>query len=75
MAVSSWLLSNILGVLVIIVLAVFLYGVFMDYVFADLAVGTDPRVATVGPCIAAGLVSSIAGGFLTARMKVWLERE
>ena len=47
----------------------------MDYVFADIAVGTDPRVATVGPCIAAGLVSSIAGGFLTARMKVWLETE
>jgi hypothetical protein len=75
MALSSWLLSNVLGILLVLMMAVFLYGIFMTYVFVDIAASTDPRVASIGPCLAAGLVSSIVGGFLTARMRVWLETE
>jgi hypothetical protein len=75
MAVSSWLLSNVLGLLLVLVMAIFLYGVFMTYVFGEIAAETDPRVASIGPCLAAGLISSIVGGFLTSRMRVWLEKE
>ena len=75
MAFSSWLLSNVLGILLVLTLAVFLYGIFSTYIFQDLAVGTDPRVASLGPCVAAGLIASIAGGFITARLRVWLETE
>lgn len=75
MAMSSWLLSNILGILLVLMMAVFLYGIFMTYVFTDIAAETDPRVASVGPCLAAGLISSIVGGFLTSRLRVWLEKE
>ncbi len=75
MAVSSWLLSNVLGILLVLVMAIFLYGIFMTYVFGEIAAGTDPRVGSIGPCLAAGLVSSIVGGILTARMRLWLEKE
>lgn len=75
MAVSSWLLSNVLGILLVLTLAVFLYGVFADLFSASISPGTDPRVASLGPCLAAGLIASIIGGFLTARLRVWLERE
>jgi hypothetical protein len=74
-AVSSWLLSNVLGILLVLTLAVFLYGIFADLFSSSINPGTDPRVASIGPCLAAGLISSIIGGFLTARMRVWLERE
>lgn len=75
MALSSWLLSNILGILLVMMLALFLYGVFAEYVFSGLSTGTDPRMTTMGPCIAAGLVASIVGGFITARLRLWLETE
>jgi type IV secretory pathway VirB6-like protein len=74
-AFSSWLLSNILGVLLVMVLAVFLYGIFSSYIFQNVGASTDWRVTSIGPCIAAGLIASIFGGFLTARMRVWLETE
>ena len=74
MAVSSWLISNILGILLVMVLAMFLYGVFNE-IFASAASGSDPRITTMGPCIAAGLVASMVGGFLTARLRAWLETE
>ena len=75
MALSSWLLSNILGLILVMVIALFLYGVFADVFYQVLPFGTDPRMATLGPCVVAGLVASILGGFLTARLRVWLERE
>jgi hypothetical protein len=75
MAVSSWLLSNILGIILVMTLAIFLYGIFAEIFYEALPPGGDPRMATLGPCIAAGLIASILGGFLTARMRVWLERE
>lgn len=75
MAASSWLLSNILGIILVMTLAIFLYGILAELFYAALPTGSDPRLATLGPCIAAGLIASIVGGFLTARMRVWLERE
>lgn len=75
MAFSSWLLSNVLGIILVMSLAIFLYGLLAGVFYQYLPPGMDPRVATIGPCIVAGLVASIAGGFLTARMRVWLERE
>ena len=75
MAFTSWLLSNILGIILVMTLAIFLYGVFAEIFYGTLPAGTDPRAATLGPCIVAGLIASIVGGFLTARMRVWLERE
>jgi hypothetical protein len=75
MAFSSWLLSNILGIILVMTLALFLYGVFAEIIYEALPAGTDPRAATLGPCVVAGLIASIVGGFLTARMRVWLERE
>ena len=75
MAASSWLLSNILGIILVMTLAIFLYGILTELFYAALPPGSDPRLATLGPCIAAGLIASIVGGFLTARMRVWLERE
>lgn len=75
MAFSSWMLANILGIILVMTLAIFLYGV-LSGIFADaIPPGTDPRMATLGPCIVAGLIASIVGGFLTARMRVWLDRE
>jgi hypothetical protein len=74
MAFSSWFISNILGILLVMVLAMFLYGIFTE-VFAAAASGSDPRITTMGPCIAAGLVASLIGGFLTARLRAWLETE
>ena len=75
MAASSWLLSNILGIILVMTLAIFLYGILTELFYTALPPGSDPRLATLGPCIAAGLIASIVGGFLTARMRVWLERE
>ena len=75
MAFTSWLLSNILGIILVMTLAIFLYGVFAEMFYSALPAGSDPRLATLGPCIVAGLIASIVGGFLTARMRVWLERE
>ena len=75
MAFSSWLLANILGVLLVLVMAIFLYGIFSSYIFQNVGASTDWRVASLGPCVAAGLVASILGGFLTARMRAWLEVE
>ncbi len=75
MAFTSWLLSNILGIILVMTLALFLYGIFAEVFYEALPPGTDPRAATLGPCIVAGLIASIVGGFLTARMRVWLERE
>ncbi len=74
MAFSSWLVSNILGILLVMVLAMFLYGILTN-VFAGAAAGSDPRIATIGPCVAAGLIASIVGRFLTARLRMWLETE
>ncbi len=75
MAFSSWLLSNVLGIILVMTLAIFLYGIFAEIFYEALPPGSDPRMATIGPCVAAGLIASIIGGFLTARMRVWLERE
>ena len=75
MAFFSWFLSNVLGIILVMTLAIFLYGIFAELFYETLPAGTDPRAATIGPCIAAGLIASIIGGFLTARMRVWLERE
>lgn len=75
MAFSSWLLSNVLGIILVMSIAIFLYGILAGIFYEALPPGTDPRMATIGPCITAGLVASIVGGFLTARMRVWLERE
>jgi len=75
MAFSSWLLSNVLGIILVMTLAIFLYGIFAELFYEALPSGSDPRMATIGPCVAAGLIASIMGGFLTARMRVWLERE
>ena len=75
MAFSSWALSNVLGLILVMVLAIFLYGIMAQIFFEAVPPGTDPRVATLGPCIVAGLVASIVGGFLTARLRVWLETE
>jgi ABC-type multidrug transport system permease subunit len=75
MAFSSWLLSNVLGILLVLTLAVFLYGLFAELFSASVSPGSDPRISSIGPCLAAGLIASIIGGFLTARMRVWLERE
>jgi hypothetical protein len=75
MAFTSWLLSNILGIILVMTLAIFLYGVIAEIFYTSLPSGTDPRAATLGPCIVAGLIASIVGGFLTARLRVWLERE
>jgi len=75
MAFFSWLLSNVLGIILVMTLAIFLYGIFAELFYEALPPGTDPRMATIGPCVAAGLIASIVGGFLTARMRVWLERE
>lgn len=76
MAFTSWLLSNVLGILLVMVLAVFLFGILATYVFPLLLPpGSDPRYITMGPCIVAAIVASLVGGFLTARMRVWLERE
>lgn len=75
MAFSSWLLSNILGIILVMTLAIFMYGVFAELFYSAVPPGTDPRVATMGPCVAAGVIASIIGGFLTARLRVWLETE
>jgi len=75
MAFSSWLLSNILGIILVMTLAIFMYGVFAELFYSTLPAGSDPRLATLGPCVAAGLIASILGGFLTARLRVWLETE
>lgn len=75
MAFSSWALSNVLGLILVMVLAIFLYGVMAQIFFEAVPPGTDPRVATLGPCIVAGLVAAILGGFLTARLRIWLETE
>lgn len=75
MAASSWLLSNVLGLILVMVLAIFLYGVMAELFYQWLPPGGDPRVATIGPCIVAGIVASILGGFLTARLRIWLETE
>jgi hypothetical protein len=75
MAVTSWLLSNILGIILVMVLAIFLYGILAEIFYEALPPGSDPRLATMGPCVVAGLIASITGGFLTARMRVWLETE
>ncbi len=75
MAFSSWLLSNILGIILVMTLAIFMYGVFAELFYGTLPAGSDPRLATLGPCVAAGLIASIVGGFLTARLRVWLETE
>ena len=75
MAFSSWALSNILGLILVMVLAIFLYGLMAQLFFELLPPGSNPRVATLGPCIVAGLVASIIGGFLTARLRIWLDRE
>ena len=64
-----------LGLILVMVLAIFLYGVVAQIFFETVPPGTDPRVATIGPCIVAGLVASIIGGFLTARLRIWLETE
>ncbi len=75
MAFSSWALSNILGLILVMVLAIFLYGLMAQLFYEVLPPGTDPRAATLGPCIVAGLVASIIGGFLTARLRIWLDTE
>ena len=76
MAFSSWLLSNVLGILLVMVMGVFLFGLLATHVFPVLLPpGSDPRYTTIGPCIVAAIVASIVGGFLTARLRVWLERE
>ena len=74
MGVWSWLLSNVLGIILVIILALFLFAVFGMYVFPAFGGTIDPRVATLGPCIAAGIVASVVGGLITRRMRDWLER-
>ncbi len=69
----SWLLSNILGFILVIILALFLFAVFATYVFAPIGSDLGVRVATLGPCIAAGIVASIVGGLITRRLRDWLE--
>jgi hypothetical protein len=72
---ASWLLSNVLGILLVIILALFLFGVFSVYVFPYIGSGLDNRVMTLGPCLAAGIVASLLGGTITMRMRRWLETE
>ncbi len=74
MGFASWLLSNVLGILLVLILSLFLFGVFSMYVFPALAADLDPRVQTIGPCIAAGIVAAIIGGSITVRLRTWLER-
>lgn len=75
MGFASWLLSNILGILLVLLLALFLFGVFSQYVFPNIGSGLDNRVLTLGPCLAAGIVASILGGSITVRLRRWLDTE
>lgn len=75
MGFAGWLLSNILGVLLVLILALFLFGVFSQYVFPNIGSGLDNRVLTLGPCLAAGIVASILGGSITVRLRRWLDTE
>ena len=72
---ASWLLSNVLGILLVLLLALFLFGIFSTYVFPYIGAGLDNRVLTLGPCLAAGIVASLLGGTITVRMRRWLETE
>jgi|MudIll2142460700_1097286.scaffolds.fasta_scaffold726653_2 hypothetical protein len=74
MGFASWLLSNVLGILLVLILSLFIFGVFSEYVFPAFATDLDPRVQTLGPCIAAGIVAAVLGGTITVRMRNWLER-
>jgi hypothetical protein len=72
---AGWLLSNILGILLVIILALFLFGIFSTYVFPLIGTNLDNRVVTLGPCIAAGIVASLMGGAITVRLRRWLDTE
>ncbi len=75
MGFASWLLSNILGILLVLILALFLFGVFSTYVFPYIGSGLDNRVLTIGPCLAAGIVAAVLGGTITVRLRRWLDTE
>jgi len=74
MGFASWLLSNVLGIMLVLFLSVFLFGVFSEFVFPAIGADLDPRVQTLGPCIAAGVVAAILGGTITVRLRRWLDR-
>ncbi len=75
MGFASWLLSNVLGIILVLILAIFLFAIFATYVFPHLGPGLNPRVVTIGPCISAGIVAAIIGGLITVRLRRWLETE
>lgn len=75
MGFASWLLSNILGIVLVLILSLFLFGVLSTYVFPALGADLDPRVQTIGPCLAAGVIAAVLGGTVTVRMRRWLDRE
>ncbi len=74
MGFASWMLSNVLGILLVLILSMFMFGVFSEYVFPAFAADLDPRVQTLGPCIAAGIVAAVLGGTITMRIRIWPDR-
>jgi hypothetical protein len=75
MGFASWLLSNILGIVLVLILSLFLFGLLSTYVFPAFGADIDPRVQTIGPCLAAGVLAAILGGTVTVRLRRWLDRE